>query len=441
LKTNPPPIVNPLYAGFVLTLASAAWGVAQETVTPSEAPPSPVVAPAEVAAPSSIAMLTDAQLDQLMGPIALYPDALLALILPAATDPTEVVLAARYLAAKNPADQIDKQPWSESVKGLARYPDVVAWMDTNLSWTQQVGEAFVAQPAAMMNSVQRLRSQARAVGTLTDSPEQRVVVEERIIRIEPAQVNVIYVPRYDPAIVYVSRPLGLRSSFISFSYGYSTGIWLAYACDWHHRTVVVLDHHHRAPYYNRPFYPVYSHHHHSRVTYHQWTPPVKATRPRPDFARVSHTTVNHPATIVGTPSRRSDSRSSQVGQPQSRHERSPAARLQADDDNNRKRSGDSRRVSVPEKTPRAPSSSAPRMGAPDGSVFRPSVSPRQSSDPVTRPAQQRENRWPPRPAPEPARIQPSIEEKKPERSAVSPAERFSERRNDDRSKDHSRRSR
>jgi len=121
----------------------------------------------EPAPDPALPLFTAEELEQLLGPIALYPDALIALILPATTAPSDLVLAARYLQAQGNAEQIDYQPWDDSVKALARYPTVVAWMDQNLAWTKQVGEAFASQPADVMNAVQRLRTQARAAGTLT----------------------------------------------------------------------------------------------------------------------------------------------------------------------------------------------------------------------------------------------------------------------------------
>ncbi|MBC8010725.1 MAG: DUF3300 domain-containing protein, partial [Burkholderiales bacterium] len=105
----------------------------------------------EVATPAEPekTLLTPSQLDELLAPIALYPDPLVAIILPAATFPTDVVMAARYLKAGGDPEGIDDQSWDDSVKALARYPDVVKWMDENLAWTQQVGAAFVVQPAAV----------------------------------------------------------------------------------------------------------------------------------------------------------------------------------------------------------------------------------------------------------------------------------------------------
>jgi len=94
-------------------------------------------------------------------PIALYPDPLVALVLPASTAPADVVLAARYVSGGGDASQIDGQPWDASVKALARYPDVIRWLDANLDFTQALGAAFAQQPADVMQSIQRLRAQAQ----------------------------------------------------------------------------------------------------------------------------------------------------------------------------------------------------------------------------------------------------------------------------------------
>src|SRR6185295_10263232 len=149
---------------------------------------------------------TQQELDQLFGPIALYPDALVALILPAATVPSDVVMAARFLRDNGDPSRLESESWDDSVKSLSHYPDVVKWMDENLAWTKQAGEAFVAQPADVMNAIQRLRAAARAAGTLIDTPQQRIVIEEDNIAIIPADPEIIYVPRYDPEVVYISRP-------------------------------------------------------------------------------------------------------------------------------------------------------------------------------------------------------------------------------------------
>ena len=123
----------------------------------AQAPPSPV-APPPAAAESAPSKLPPEALNQLLAPIALYPDALVALILPASTVPSDLVLAARYISSNGDPAQIANQPWDDSVKSLARYPDVVKWMDQNLEWTTQVGDAFLNQPADVMNTIQQLRA-------------------------------------------------------------------------------------------------------------------------------------------------------------------------------------------------------------------------------------------------------------------------------------------
>jgi hypothetical protein len=189
------------------------------------------------------------ELDQLFGPIALYPDALIALILPASTVPSDVVMAARYLRSSNDPTRTDGQSWDDSVKSLSHYPEVVKWMDENLAWTKQAGEAFVAQPADVMNAIQRLRAAARAAGTLVDTPQQSVVMEGDDITIVPADPEVIYVPRYDPEVVYISRPGYYHDPFLTFGVGFSTGVWLGYDFDWGRHRLWSIDRRDRERYW------------------------------------------------------------------------------------------------------------------------------------------------------------------------------------------------
>ncbi|MEI6035563.1 MAG: DUF3300 domain-containing protein [Verrucomicrobiae bacterium] len=170
------------------------------------------------------------ELGRLLSSIALYPDALIALILPASTVPADIVLAARYLQANGDPDLAGDQPWDESVKSLVRYPEVLAWMDKNLEWTSSVGEAFVDQPADVMASIQALREQARAAGNLMDTPEQRVVAEDDTIRIVPADPQVIFVPQYDSQIVFVQTYS--PAPLLTFGVGFPVGTWLSYDFDW-----------------------------------------------------------------------------------------------------------------------------------------------------------------------------------------------------------------
>jgi hypothetical protein len=205
------------------------------------------VPPPETAAASATSVKRTAEeLDQLLAPIALYPDALIALILPASTVPTDIVLAARHLA-ENPGDrsQIEHRAWDESVKSLTNYPEVIKWMDENLHWTRQVGEAFAEQPAEVMQAVQRLRAKARAAGTLVDTPQQQILAEPQVIRIVPAQPDIIYVPHYEPEIVFVDRPVHYRSPFLTFGIGVPVGSWLAFDCDWRHNRIWVGNRHRR----------------------------------------------------------------------------------------------------------------------------------------------------------------------------------------------------
>jgi hypothetical protein len=174
---------------------------------------------------------TPEQLDQLLAPIALYPDPLIAIILPASTAPNDVGLAAQYLAAGGNPAGADSQAWDPSVKALAHYPDVVKWMNDNPDWMHSLGAAFAMQSSDVMQSVQQLRAKARAAGTLVDTPQQQVDMEGDDIRIVPAQPNTIYVPEYDPDDVY-DIPDGYSGPFITFGVGYPAGAWLGYQCDW-----------------------------------------------------------------------------------------------------------------------------------------------------------------------------------------------------------------
>jgi hypothetical protein len=173
-------------------------------------------------------------LDQLLGPIALYPDPLVALILPASSLPSDIAAAANYVQANGDPAQIGFQPWDNSVKGLAHYPQVVEWMAQNLTWTQAVGAAFVNDPGAVLQAVQRLRAEARASGALVDTPQQQVFVDgSGKIEILPAQPQVMYVPQYDPAIVYVSGRYDFGGAqYITFGNPYPVGVWLTFGFDW-----------------------------------------------------------------------------------------------------------------------------------------------------------------------------------------------------------------
>jgi hypothetical protein len=154
------------------------------------------------------ARFTQQELDQMLAPIALYPDSLLAQILTAATYPIEVVQADRWVKSnKNLKGEqlnaaLDQMKWDLSVKALVPFPQVLATMSEKLDWTQRIGDAFLAQQDEVIDSIQQLRSKAYAQGNLKSTKEQKVIVEQQVIRVEPANPQVVYIPTYNPTVVY-----------------------------------------------------------------------------------------------------------------------------------------------------------------------------------------------------------------------------------------------
>ncbi len=218
-------------AFLVCVFAGAATSVRAQPAVP---PPMPAYQP-----------LSYQQLDQLLGPIALYPDPLIAQILPASTLPTQIVLADRYVSGGGDPNQIDQQPWDPSVQALARYPNVLQWMDQNLNWTAELGQAFLNQQQDVMDSIQRLRQSASNVGNLQSTPQQQVMNDGGSIEIVPADPQVIYVPVYQPDQVYYQSAYG--PPFITFSIGFAIGPWLNCDFDWGHHNIIVWGHGHPRP--------------------------------------------------------------------------------------------------------------------------------------------------------------------------------------------------
>ncbi|HAX91225.1 MAG TPA: hypothetical protein DCY07_03325 [Rhodospirillaceae bacterium] len=150
------------------------------------------------------------RLAQLLAPIALYPDPLLAQVLIAATYPADIMDAASWLQSDDNASlrgyQLDEalsyQPWDPSVKELSYFPDVLRMMDENMGWTEQLGSAFISHQAAVMDEVQLLRQQAYAAGALRSTAQQRITIDNGAILIEPVSTDVVYVPTYNPSVVY-----------------------------------------------------------------------------------------------------------------------------------------------------------------------------------------------------------------------------------------------
>jgi uncharacterized membrane protein YgcG len=148
------------------------------------------------------------ELDQMLAPVALYPDDLLSQILMASTYPLEIVQAVRWtnqnknLKGDSLTQALEKEDWDASVKSLVNFPDVLSKMNENLEWTQKLGDAFLSQQKQVLDTIQNLRKKAREAGNLKTTEQQKVVVEEDTIVIQPANPEVIYVPTYDPGVVY-----------------------------------------------------------------------------------------------------------------------------------------------------------------------------------------------------------------------------------------------
>jgi hypothetical protein len=154
------------------------------------------------------------ELDQIVAPIALYPDDLVAQVLMASTYPLEIVMADRWIEDPNNAklkgDQLaaalEQQPWDPSVKSLVPFPQVLQMMSDKLDWTQKLGDAVLAQEADVLAAIQRLRQRAQAAGTLKNTEQQVVKTEAQTIVIQPANPQVVYVPAYNPTVVYGTWP-------------------------------------------------------------------------------------------------------------------------------------------------------------------------------------------------------------------------------------------
>jgi hypothetical protein len=148
------------------------------------------------------------ELNRLVAPIALYPDALVAQVLAAATYPAQVASAEQFVQqyggapAQQIADMANQQPWDPSVKALTAFPQVLSNLNQNMQWTTQLGNAYYNQPQDVMNAVQAMRQQAYAAGNLRPTPQLNVVYEPGAIVIEPANPEVVYVPYYNPWVVY-----------------------------------------------------------------------------------------------------------------------------------------------------------------------------------------------------------------------------------------------
>ena len=217
-------------------------------------------APPEQGTPTEPAPQTESQLEALVAPIALYPDALVAQVLGAATFPDQVAIANYWLQQNKNltgtalTNAVNGQSWDASVKALTQFPSVLANLANNLAWTSSLGEAYHNQQAAVMSAVQALRAKAQAAGNLKTTPQITVVQQSpQTIVIQPANPQIVYVPQYNPAVIYgypyvtPGYTAGDMAAvgLLSFGAGIAIGAamssswgWNSWACGWHGGTVV-----------------------------------------------------------------------------------------------------------------------------------------------------------------------------------------------------------
>lgn len=226
-------------AVLLLAFSTRSWAQAPDEMQAAQDEVSAEETPATQGFETGYTSLAPEQLDELLGPIALYPDPLLAQVLAAATYPMDVIQAARFLKSSTDLSQLDQMGLDPSVQALARYPDLLKRMDEQLEWTNALGAAFLNQQPDVMAAVQRLRSLAVSNGALKDTPQQEIYTEEEFVGILPADPEIIYVPEYVPEVVYgwSVPPIDAYYSSISFGYGYSTGSWLNLGFNWGSRCV------------------------------------------------------------------------------------------------------------------------------------------------------------------------------------------------------------
>jgi hypothetical protein len=210
-----------------------------------------VQAPEQTGQAPPYAQQTPEQLQRLVAPIALYPDSLVAQILAASTFPEQVVEADRWVQSQPDlkgealGQAVDQQPWDPSVKALTAFPSVLGNMDKNLSWASSLGDAYYNQQQDVMDAVQVMRRRAEESGNLKTTPQQTVTTQGSTIIVEPASPEVVYVPAYDPWLVYgdpiVAWPgwypypgIWFGGPYLSFGAGFGIGWWGGFGWGWGH---------------------------------------------------------------------------------------------------------------------------------------------------------------------------------------------------------------
>lgn len=241
----------PLWPALAPAAITAVWLALQIFSAPPAFAQSPAATPAPPpAAPPKRSM---ADLEKLVAPIALYPDPLLATVLTASVYPLEIVQAARFVADTNNLAKLDAQPWDDNVKAVARVPEAIKKLNDDLSWTMELGEAFLAQDKDVMDAIQSMRGKAQKAGTLQTTPQQVVVVTNMIVektveqqvvvvtntvvQIQPASSSVVYVPTYNPYTVYYPPPAYVYNPYaplVTFGVGMAMGAIIANNCNWYH---------------------------------------------------------------------------------------------------------------------------------------------------------------------------------------------------------------
>ena len=244
-----------LVALLSLTVLFATWPQTvlayqdpQTQAPPAQATPQGGQSPAQA---PPYTQQTPEQLQQLVAPIALYPDSLVAQILAASTFPEQVVEADRWVQA-NPdlkgealGKAVDQQPWDPSVKALTAFPAVLGNMDKNLSWTSSLGDAYYNQQQDVMDAVQVMRKKAEDAGNLKTTPQQTVTTQGSTVVIQPASPDIVYVPAYNPWLVYggpiypwpgwYAYPgIWFGGPYLSFGLGFGIGWFGGFGWGWGH---------------------------------------------------------------------------------------------------------------------------------------------------------------------------------------------------------------
>src|SRR5271157_1400465 len=232
-----------------LALLFAIWPQNVSAHQDAPAPPQAAPAPTEQAPPYT--QSTPEQLQQLVAPIALYPDSLVAQVLAASTFPEQVVEADRWVQAHadlkgdDLAKAVDQQPWDPSVKALTAFPSVLGNMDKNLSWTSSLGDAYYNQQQDVMDAIQVMRQRAEKAGDLKTTPQQVVTDQDSTISVQPANPEVVYVPAYNPWMVYgdpiMAWPgwypypgIWYGGPYLSFGMGFGIGFFGGFGWGWNH---------------------------------------------------------------------------------------------------------------------------------------------------------------------------------------------------------------